>query len=70
MDQITQSNFGINVSGTMINNLRFADDIDRFNDNHNSLQEHIEQLTKMAEEVGLIVNTKKTKTIVFADKKY
>jgi hypothetical protein len=68
IDQITPNNFGINVSGTVINNLRFADDIDLLSDNHFSLQEHIEQLTKMAEEAGLMINIKKTKTMVFGDK--
>ena len=68
MDQITSNSFGINVGGTMISNLRFADDIDLLNDNHFSLQEHIEQLTKTAEDAGLMVNIKKTKTMVFGDK--
>jgi hypothetical protein len=68
IDQITSNNFGINVSGTVINNLRFSDDIDLLSDNHFSLQEHIDQLTKMAEEAGLMVNIKKTKTMVFGEK--
>jgi len=56
------------VSGTFVNNLRFADDIDLLSENHNSLQEQIGQLTKMAEEAGLMVNTNKTKAMVFGDK--
>ena len=58
MDQITSNNFGINVSGTMINNLRFANDTDLLSDNHVSLQEYIEQLTEMAEEAGFMGNRK------------
>lgn len=68
MDQITSNNSGINVNGTHINNLRFADDIDLPGDNHTSLQEQIEQLTRTANEAGLMVNIKKTKTMVFGDK--
>jgi hypothetical protein len=68
MDQTTLKNYGINVSGTVINNLRFADDIDLLSEDHISLQDQIEQVTKSAEEGGLMVNIKKTKTMVFGDK--
>jgi hypothetical protein len=68
MDKTTSKNNGVNVSGTFINNLRFADDIDLLNENHISLQEQIGQLTKMAEEAGLVINTNKTKTMVFGGK--
>lgn len=68
MDQTTSKNGGINVSGTIINNLRFADDIDLINEDHISLQNQMEQLSKMAKEGGLMVNIKKTKTMVFGDR--
>lgn len=67
MDQINLNNDGISVNGTNINNLRFADDIDLLCKNHTSLQEQIEQLAKTAGETGLMVNIKKTKTMVFGD---
>ncbi len=68
MHQTTLKNYGINVSGTNISNLRFADGIDLLSEDHISLQDQIKQVTKSAEEGGLMVNIKKTKTIVFGDK--
>ncbi|CAF5150750.1 unnamed protein product, partial [Rotaria magnacalcarata] len=63
-----QINRGINISGTLVNNLRFADDIDVLEEDCDSLHQQIEQLKITAEEAGLLINTKKTKTLVFGDR--
>ncbi|CAF2109420.1 unnamed protein product [Rotaria magnacalcarata] len=68
MDKAMQINRGINISGTLVNNLRFADDIDVLEEDCDSLHQQIEQLKITAEEAGLLINTKKTKTLVFGDR--
>ena len=68
MDKIKSKETGVNVSGTLISNLRFADDIDLLNENCILLHEQIEQLTRTVEEAGLMVSTSKTKTMVFSNK--
>ncbi|CAF1621865.1 unnamed protein product, partial [Adineta ricciae] len=68
MDQTTSTNIGIKISGTYINNLKFADDIDLLSEDHISLQDQILQITNAAEEGGLLINIKKTKTMVFGAK--
>ena len=54
MDKIKSKEMGVNVSGTLTSNLRFADDIDLLNENCTLLHEQIEQLTRTAEETGLM----------------
>ncbi|CAF1684939.1 unnamed protein product, partial [Adineta ricciae] len=54
MDQNTSNINGINIGGTIINNLKFADDIDPLSEDHTSLQDQVLQLTKAAEEGGLM----------------
>ncbi|CAF2065175.1 unnamed protein product [Rotaria magnacalcarata] len=61
MDKTTAKFNGVNISGTYVNNLRFADDIDLINENHSILQKHLEQITKTAEEAGLLINIQKQK---------
>jgi hypothetical protein len=68
MDQVKQNTCGINISGIIVNNLRFADDIDLIDEDCSSLQNQIELVRKAAEQAGLIVNTNKTKTMVFGDR--
>lgn len=65
MDQLKENICGINISGTIVNNLRFADDIDLIDENSSSLQNQIELVKKSTEQAGLIINTNKTKTMVF-----
>ena len=65
MDHTKESNCGIRLGGTLVNNLRFADDIDLIDEDYKSLQEQLEKTRAVAEETGLIVNVGKTKTIVF-----
>jgi hypothetical protein len=68
MDQVRQNTCGINISGTLINNLRFADDIDLIDEDVGSLQRQIELTKTAAEQAGLILNINKTKTMVFGDR--
>ena len=68
MDQVRQNTCGINISGILINNLRFADDIDLIDEDASSLQRQIELTKAAAEQAGLILNINKTKTMVFGDR--
>ena len=69
MDHVKETNCGIRLSGTPVNNLRFADDIDLIDEDCKSLQEQLEKTRVVAEQAGLIVNVGKTKTMVFGDRK-
>ena len=55
------------TNGTLVNNLRYADDIDLIDEDYRSLQEQLEKTRAVAEQAGLIVNVEKTKTMVFGD---
>ena len=68
MDQVRQNTCGVNIGGLSINNLRFADDIDLVDEDISSLRRQIEQTKDAAEKAGLLVNTKKTKTMVFGER--
>jgi Reverse transcriptase (RNA-dependent DNA polymerase)/Endonuclease-reverse transcriptase/Domain of unknown function (DUF6451) len=68
MDQVRQNTCGINIGGVMINNLRFADDIDLIDEDVSSLQRQFDLTKSAAEQSGLILNTNKTKTMVFGDR--
>lgn len=54
-------NFGINIEGININNLRFADDIVIISKSLEELKIMLEQLAVKSEERGLHMNTSKTK---------
>ena len=68
MDQVRQNTCGINIGGLMINNLRFADDIDLIDEDVSSLQRQLDLTRAAAEQSGLMLNTNKTKTMVFGDR--
>ena len=68
MDQVRQNTCGIQIGGTWINNLRFADDIDLIDGELSSLQRQIELTKETAEKAGLLLNTNKTKIMVFGDR--
>ena len=55
MDHLKESKYGINISGTTVNNLRFADDIDLIGEKCSSLQKQFETTRLAAEETGLVV---------------
>ena len=69
MDHVKESNCGIKLSGTLVNNLQFKDDIDLIDEEHKSLQEQAEKIRSAAEQTGLTMNVGKTKTILFDDRK-
>ena len=69
MDHVKESNCGIRLGGTLVNNLRFADDINLIDEDYKSLEEQFEKTKAAAEQAGLVVNIGKTKTIVFGDRK-
>ena len=68
MDQVRQNACGINIGGIRINNLRFADDIDLIDEDVSSLRSQIELTKEAAEQAGLLLNTNKTKTMVFGER--
>jgi hypothetical protein len=68
MDQVKQNTCGVNISGIIVNNLRFADDIDLIDEEYSSLQNQTELVREAAEQAGLTVNTNKTKTMVFGER--
>ena len=68
MDDLKESKSGINISGTIVNNLRFADGIDLIGEECSSLQKQFETTRIAAEETGLVVNAIKTKTMVFGER--
>ena len=69
MDHVKESNCGIRLCTVIVNNLRFSDDTDLINEVHKSLQKQLEKIRTVAEQTGLIVNVRKTKTMVFGDRK-
>jgi hypothetical protein len=68
MDQVKQNTCGINISRIIVNNLRFADDIDLIDNDSSSLQNQIELVREAVDQAGLTVNTNKTKTMIFGDR--
>ncbi|KAI5716877.1 hypothetical protein M8J76_013824 [Diaphorina citri] len=52
---------GININGKTLSNLRFADDIALFAENHEDIQRMLQHLSKESEKVGLKINESKTK---------
>ena len=69
MDHVKESNCGIRLGGTLVNNLRFADDIDLINEGFKSLQEQFETTRTVAEQARPVVNVGKIKTMMFSGRK-
>lgn len=57
---------GVNIGGTLINNLRFADDTAIMAERAEDLQTLLERVGRECEEVGLSINTQKTKMMVIS----
>ena len=68
MDQVRQNTCGVSIGGISINNLRFADDIDLLDEDISSLRRQIELTRTAAEQAGLLLNTNKTKVMVFGER--
>src|SRR5437870_11484364 len=65
MDVIQDNGTEISVQGEMINNLRFADDIDLVEESCFALQNSVKLLSDAGIEAGLRINIAKTKTMIF-----
>src|SRR5207245_9735570 len=65
MDVIQDNGTGISVQGEMINNLRFADDIDLLEESCVALQNSVKLLREAGIDAGLRINIEKTKTMIF-----
>ena len=59
---------GINISGNIVNNLRYADDTALIADNEQDLQNIVDTIHRQSKEFGLDMNIKKTKTMVISRK--
>ena len=55
---------GININGRIIDNLRFADDIDLMANTHKKLQELTNRVDDSSRRMGLKINIEKTKTMI------
>ena len=69
MDHLKESNCKIRLGRTLVNNLRFEDDIDLIDEDSKSLQEQVEKTRAATEQTVLIVSLGKTQTVVFDDRK-
>jgi hypothetical protein len=67
MDAIRTRQSGVSVNGTLINNLRFADDIDLIETALKILQENLSTVKTEGEKAGLRINIGKTKSMVFGE---
>lgn len=60
--------YGLNINGTNLNHLRFADDIILFSENPDDLETMLQQLSNESAKVGLSMNTSKTKAMTNSTK--
>ena len=60
MDHVKESNCRIKLDRTLVNKLRFADNIGLVDEDSKSLQEQLEKTRVLAEQADLIVNVGKT----------
>ena len=67
MDACEDCRTGVNISGELIDNLRFADDIDLLEERSEDLQESLNGVAAAAEPMGLRLNIAKTKVMVFGE---
>ena len=68
MEKVKQNPCRVNINGNLINNLRFADEIDLIDENFNNLIKQIEITSDSTKQARLIINAKKTKIMVFGEK--
>ena len=69
MDHVKETKCGVTLSGSPVNNLRFADDVYLIDEDYKSLQEQLDKTGAVAGQARLIVNVGKTKAMVFDDRK-
>lgn len=66
--KIAEEEIGVCVYGKMVNNLRFADDIDLLATKSSKLQELTTEISKSGQKFGLEINATKTKTMITGKK--
>jgi len=70
MDPVQEhSKAGVIISGSRINNLKFAHDVDLTDKNEKGLQQQVDSLHDNSERYGMHINQEKTKTMVFLPQK-
>ena len=68
LDKIRDEEAGVSISGTRINHLAFADDIDMIEEEEQQLRNALKALIDEGTRYGLTMNFDKTKTMVFGEK--
>ena len=68
MNHLKESKCEITIIGTILNNLRFSDEIDLVDEECRSLQKQFEATRIATEKTRLVVNTAKTKPMVFDER--
>ena len=66
---LDNTEIGVRISGVIINNLRFADDIDLMAESEDKLQELTTRVHESSKRFGLKINGEKTKTMTIGKKK-
>ena len=64
MDGVKENTTGISIHGHRLSNLKFADDIDLIEGSRDELQKNFQILNTAGKAAGLLINGKKTKTMV------
>ena len=67
MNKIQNNGTGISVQGEVINNLRFADDIDMIEEDRDILEANVKTIDSEGRKAGLEINVEKTKSMVFGN---
>ena len=57
---------GLELCGRLVNNLRFADDINLMSETTIGLQEITDQVSQQGERLGLVINSDKTKVMTIS----
>ena len=65
MDPIRDNGTGVSVQGHLVNNLKFADDVDLLEEDRDKLQGNLERINEAGEAAGLQINTENIMTMVF-----
>jgi Domain of unknown function (DUF6451) len=65
MDGVKENTMGISIHGHRLSNLRFADDIDLIKGSRDEFQKNFQILNTAGKAAELLINGKKTKTMVF-----
>jgi hypothetical protein len=66
---LTDTEIGVRINGTLVNNLRFADDIDLMAESGSQLQELTTRVHESSKRFGLKINGEKTKTMTIGKEK-